>query len=583
MGLTLLDWVIIGLYLALSLGIGLYFSHRAGKDVKEYFLSGRNLSWWLLGTSMVATTFGADTPLAVTEYVRKEGIWRNWFWWNAALGGLLSVFLFSRLWVRAKVLTDNELIELRYSGRPAAILRAFKAAYFATIYNFIVMGWVIQAMATILHVTLGIPRDMQWLSICFCVVIALVYTILSGLWGVVATDLFQFVLAMVSSIVLALFALGQVGGVAELKWKVAQMGGSTLFFLPPMETHASSFWDTPLFTFIVFMSIMWWATHHADGGGYIIQRMLAARSEGHSLLGTLWFNLAHHALRPWPWIIVALVTMVTMPEYKGKDAYPAAINSFLPPGLRGLLLASFLAAFMSTITTHINWGSSYFINDIYKRFLVKSSSDRHYVLVSRIVGVVLMAIAGVVASRMDSISKAWEFLAPMAAGIGLVLILRWFWWRINAWSEISALSASLVINFLLVILGVEVQHRFVLIVPLSIIVWVTVTFLTRPEPKEKLVEFYERVRPGGFWRPIQEELSGLGGNPPKADMHIEREVLGWGFLLEWFSGVALIYGTTFGIGKLIFQEYGQGLILLGIATLGAMVISYKLAIMERLR
>lgn len=579
MGLALIDWVIIGLYLALSLGIGLHFSRRASKDMGEYFLSGRNLPWWLLGTSMVATTFGADTPLAVTEYVRTDGIWRNWFWWNAALGGLLSVFLFSRLWVRARVLTDNELIELRYSGRPAAILRAFKAGYFATIYNFIVMGWVTQAMATVLHVTLGIPREMQWLSISICGVIALVYTVLSGLWGVVATDLFQFVLAMVGSIILALFSLEQVGGIAELKVKVAQMGGSTLFFFPPLETHAlngggpaTPFWDTSFFTFMVFLLIMWWATHHADGGGYIIQRMLAAKSEGHSLLGTLWFNLAHHAIRPWPWIIVALVSMVILPEYKDKEAYPAAINAFLPPGLRGLLVASFMAAFMSTITTHINWGSSYFINDIYRRFLVKSSSERHYVFVSRIAGVVLMAVAGVVASRMDSISTAWEFLAPMAAGIGLVLILRWFWWRINAWSEISALLASLIINFLLVALGVKVQHRFVLLVPLSIIVWVTVTLLTRPEPKEKLVEFYKRVRPGGFWRPIQEELPGL-----------EKGMLGWGFLVEWLSGVALIYGATFGIGKLIFQEYGQGLILLGIAALGAMVISYKLAVREGLR
>jgi Na+/proline symporter len=413
---------------------------------------------------------------------------------------------------------------------------------------------------------------MQWLSISFCVVISLVYTVLSGLWGVVATDLFQFVLAMAGSIVLALFSLERVGGIAELKVKVAQMGGSTLFFFPPVETHASAFWDTSFFTFMVFILIMWWATHHADGGGYIIQRMLAAKSEGHSLLGTLWFNLAHYALRTWPWVIVALVSVVTMPDCPHKEAYPAAINAFLPPGLRGLLLASFLAAFMSTITTHINWGSSYFINDIYRRFLVKSSSERHYVWVSRITGVVLMAIAGVVASRMDSISKAWEFLAPMAAGIGLVLILRWFWWRINAWSEISALAASLVINFLLVVLGVQIQHRFVIIVPFSIIVWMSVTFLTRPEPKEKLVEFYKRVRPGGFWSPIQRELPGL-----------ERGVMGWGFLVEWFSGVALIYGATFGIGKLIFQEYGEGLVLLGIATLGATVISYKLGIREGLR
>lgn len=568
MGLALIDWVIIGLYFALSLGVGLYFTRQAGKDIREYFLSGRKLPWWLLGTSMVATTFGADTPLAVTEYVRNEGIWRNWFWWNAALGGLLSVFLFSRLWRRAEVLTDNELIELRYSGRPAAILRAFKAGYFATLYNFVVMGWVIQAMATVLQVVLGIPREMQWLSIALCVVISLVYTVLSGLWGVVATDLFQFVLAMAGSIILAIFSLKEVGGLGELRLRLAEVStvnDSTLYFFPPIDAAGSShFWTSPFFTFIIFITVMWWATHHADGGGYIIQRMLAAKSEGHSLVGTLWFNVAHYALRPWPWIIVALVSLVTFPHHPAKEAYPATIN-FLPPGLRGLLVVSFLAAFMSTIVTHVNWGSSYFINDIYKRFIIKEASERHYILVSRISGAVLMVIAGGVATQMDSITKAWEFLAPMAAGIGLVLILRWFWWRINAWSEISALIASVVINILLELMGVGIQYRFALIVPSSIIIWVTVTFLTRPVPKEKLMEFYQKVRPGGFWRPIQKELP-----------HIKKGIIGWGLAVDWFSGIALIYGTTFGIGEMLFQEYAQGLILLGLAALGAAVISYRL-------
>ncbi|MDO8137776.1 MAG: sodium:solute symporter family protein [Candidatus Brocadiales bacterium] len=567
MGLALIDWIIIGLYLALSLGVGLYFTRQAGKDIREYFLSGRKLPWWLLGTSMVATTFGADTPLAVTEYVRNEGIWRNWFWWNAALGGLLSVFLFSRLWRRAEVLTDNELIELRYSGRPAAILRAFKAGYFATLYNFVVMGWVIQAMATVLQVVLGIPREMQWLSIALCVVISLVYTVLSGLWGVVATDLFQFGLAMAGSIILAIFSLKEIGGIGELKIRLAEVStvnDSTLYFLPPLDVGSSHFWTSPFFTFIIFITVMWWATHHADGGGYIIQRMLAAKSEGHSLVGTLWFSVAHYALRPWPWIIVALVSLVTFPHHPAKEAYPATIN-FLPPGLRGLLVVSFLAAFMSTIVTHVNWGSSYFINDIYKRFIVKEASERHYILVSRISGAVLMVIAGGVATQMDSITKAWEFLAPMAAGIGLVLILRWFWWRINAWSEISALIASVVINILLELMGVGIQYRFALIVPSSIIIWVTVTFLTRPVPKEKLMEFYQKVRPGGFWRPIQKELP-----------HIKKGIIGWGLAVDWFSGVALIYGTTFGIGEMVFQEYAQGLILLGMAALGAAVISYRL-------
>ena len=572
MGLSLIDWVIIGFYCGLSLGVGIYFSRRASQNIREFFISGSSLPWWLLGTSMVATTFGADTPLAVTEYVRNDGIWRNWFWWNVALGGLLGVFVFSRLWRRAEVLTDNELIELRYSGRPAKILRAFKAGYFCTIYNFIVMGWVIQAMATVLQVVLGIPAEMQWASIAICVCIALAYTVLSGFWGVVVTDLFQFLLCMAGSIVLAVYSLNAVGGIDKLKLQLAQMdggSGATMNFFPPLHVDGETgFLGSPLFTFIIFITVMWWSSHNADGGGYIIQRMLAAKNEAHSLIGTLWFNIAHYALRTWPWVIVALATMVAFPDITrehSKDAYPMAINAFLPHGLKGLLVASFMAAFMSTIDTHLNWGSSYFINDIYKRFIRKSSSERHYVLVSRIASVVLMFIAGIVALQMDSITAAWEFLIPMSAGIGLVLILRWFWWRINAWSEISALIASMVINVPLVIEGVDVQHRFMVIVPFSIMVWVSVTFLTEPIPKEQLMKFYSKVRPGGVWGPVKRELP-----------HIKRGVLGWGLLIEWFSGVALIYGSTFGIGKIIFHDYAAGVALLGIAAVGGGVIIYRL-------
>ncbi|MFQ5957495.1 MAG: sodium:proline symporter, partial [Candidatus Brocadiales bacterium] len=372
--------------------------------------------------------------------------------------------------------------------------------------------------------------------------------------------------------VLAIYSLNAVGGISELKLQIAQMDGgtgATMNLFPPLDMGGEAgFLGSPLFMFIIFITVMWWSSHNADGGGYIIQRMLAAKSEGHSLVGTLWFNLAHYALRPWPWIIVALASMVTFPHISqehSKEAYPAAINAFLPHGLKGLLVASFLAAFMSTIDTHINWGTSYFINDIYKRFIRKSSSERHYVLVSRITAVVLMAIAGLVASRMESITAAWEFLIPMSAGIGLVLILRWFWWRINAWSEISALIASMVINVPLVMNGVGVQHRLMVIVPFSIMVWMLATFLTEPVPKEKLMEFYSRVRPGGIWGPVKEELP-----------HIKRGVLGWGLLVEWFCGVALIYGSTFGIGKLIFHEYGHGAILLGIAAVGGGVIAYRL-------
>ncbi|MFQ5965732.1 MAG: sodium:solute symporter family protein [Candidatus Scalinduaceae bacterium] len=569
MQLAIIDWLIIGGYCVFALFVGIYFSKRASKNIREFFLSGSTLPWWLVGTSMVATTFAADTPLAVTEYVRSDGIWRNWFWWNASLGGLLSVFLFSRLWRRTSVLTDNELIEIRYSGKPASILRGFKALYFSTIYNFVVMGWVIQAMSTVFRVTLDIPEERQWISIGICVVIALAYTVLSGFWGVVVTDLIQFIIAMGGAITLAVFSLNAVGGMSELKLQLASIdhvSDSVLYFFPPINSSMSpltaEFWSSPFFMFLVFISIMWWSTHNADGGGYIIQRMLSSKDERHSLYATLWFNIAQYALRVWPWIIVALVSLVVFPNItEGKAAYPMAINKFLPAGLKGLLIVSFLAAFMSTIDTHLNWGTSYFINDLYKRFIVKEAKERHYVIVSRICVVILMLIAAVAASFMDSITRAWEFLIPMGAGIGLVLILRWFWWRINAWSEISGLTASLIINLILQPLDLSIQHRVIIIVPSSILVWVTVTLLTRPEPEHKLVSFYNLVAPGGFWRPIRDKINTT-----------KKTVLGWSFLINWFAGIALIYGTTFGIGKIIFEDFITGGILLIIAGIGFSII-----------
>ncbi len=569
MQLAIIDWLIICGYCVFALAVGIYFTKRAGKSTREFFLSGSTLPWWLVGTSMVATTFAADTPLAVTEYVRGEGIWRNWFWWNTSLGGLLGVFLFSRLWRRTGVLTDNELIEIRYHGRPASILRGFKAAYFSTIYNFVVMGWVIQAMSTVFRITLGIPEEKQWISIGICVVIALVYSVLSGFWGVVVTDLIQFIIAMGGAITLAIYSLNAVGGMTELKLQLTSTGNvsdSVLYFFPPINSSLSpltvEFWSSPFFMFLVFISIMWWSTHNADGGGYIIQRMLSSKNERHSLYATLWFNIAQYALRVWPWVIVALVSLVVFPNLtEGKAAYPMAINKFLPAGLKGLLIASFLAAFMSTIDTHLNWGSSYFINDLYKRFIVKDAKEGHYVIVSRICVVVLMLIAAVAASFMNSISKAWEFLIPMGAGIGLVLILRWFWWRINAWSEISGLTASVIINLILQFFDLAIQHRIFIIVPSSIAVWVTVTFLTRPEPEEKLAGFYNLVAPGGSWRPIKNKINTT-----------KKTVLGWNFLVNWFAGVALIYGVTFGIGKLIFGDLITGGILLFIAGVGFFII-----------
>ena len=592
-----IDWSIIISYILFSLGVGIYFSKRAASSTEEYFLSGRSLPWWIVGTSMVATTFAADTPLAITEFVRGPGIWQNWFWWNLLMGSLLSVFLFSRLWRRAEILTDNELLELRYSGKPAAFLRAFKAGYFAILYNFIVMGWVINAMASVVSVMLNMDK---WTAVWLCVIIALVYAILSGFWGVVVTDLVQFVIAMFGSIALAIIALNYVGGMEVLLSKLNELLGSdvvtdnTLKFIPPIPdtgVATQTFWESPFSKFLIFISVMWWSHHGTDGGGYIIQRMSSAKNERHALLATLWFNIAHYALRVWPWIIVAVVSIVMFPiipsEYSElgvKAGYPLVMNTLLGPGLKGILIVSFLAAFMSTIDTHLNWGVSYLINDIYKRFFKPNETERHYVLVGKIMTVILMILAAFTALKMQSISKAWEFIFAMGAGIGLVLILRWFWWRVNAWSEITALATSIVITISFEIIAyfqtinnnleyslfgsapsifgmsLQVHHKLMIIVPIAIIAWVTVTFFTEPEPMTKLETFYKRVQPGGWWGPVNSSFD-----------HTLQPVTKGIFIL-WLAGVMMIYGFTFGIGNLIFQNYSASVILFGFAGIGSYLI-----------
>ena len=592
-----IDWLIILSYIAFSLGVGIYFSKRAASSTEEYFLSGRSLPWWIVGTSMVATTFAADTPLAITEFVRGPGIWQNWFWWNLLMGSLLGVFLFSRLWRRAEVLTDNELLEIRYSGKPAAFLRAFKAGYFAILYNFIVMGWVINAMASVVSVMLNMDK---WTAVWLCVLIALVYAILSGFWGVVVTDLVQFIIAMFGSITLAIIALNHIGGMETLLDKLSQLMGTdavnenTLKFIPPVPDASittSTFWESPFSKFLIFISVMWWSHHGTDGGGYIIQRMSSAKNERHALLATLWYNLAHYALRVWPWVIVAVVSIIMFPiipdsyaELGTKAGYPLVMNSLLGPGLKGILIVSFLAAFMSTIDTHLNWGVSYLINDIYKRFYRPNESDTHYVFVGKILTVVLMVLAAFTALKMQSISKAWEFIFAMGAGIGLVLILRWFWWRVNAWSEITALATSIIITITLeviafsqaissadtytlfgsapVLFGVTLQihHKLMIIVPMAILSWVTVTFFTKPEPFERLEEFYKRVQPGGWWDPIT------------ADFDHTMEPVTKGIFVLWIAGVLMIYGFTFGIGNLIFHNYSASVLLFGCAGIGSYLV-----------
>ena len=575
MGLSGIDWAIVVGYCVLSVAIGFVLARRAKGSVRDCFLSGAPLPWWVIGTSMVATTFAADTPLTVTEFVRGKGIWGNWFIWAYGLMHLMAVVLFSRLWRRLGVVTDQELVEIRYAGRPARILRIVKAGYLATLYNFIVMGWVINAMATILEVTTGTPF---WGAVLACVAVAAIYSVLSGFWGVVATDLIQFALALTASIILAVFSVVRVGGMDELVRGVEEVAGpDRLAFLPtPPDASVVSaeFWTSPFGIVLGYLMFLWWASHNADGGGMIIQRMLAAKDERHARLGTLWFALGHYAIRFWPWVVVAAASILLLPDAPSdKAAYPLMVNELMPVGLKGLLVAAFFAAFMSTIDTHVNWGASYLVNDVYRRFVKRKATDKHYVLVSRLTVLALTGLGAVLAFQIKRIEAAWFLVASMGAGIGLILILRWFWWRINAWSELTALTVSvvlgLVFHFAPEITRMGIDMTWVVAMPgpirigaialVSVGAALAATFLTARVPKERLLDFYRRARPGGFWRPVVGD---------------EVERVRWGRLaLQYLAGVALVFGATFGIGCLVFVKPLWGAVLLAAAVAGGVYLN----------
>jgi len=576
--LVAVDWVVIGAFLAASLAIGLVLARRAGRTVTEYFISGRHLPWWLAGTSMVATSFAADTPLVVTGWVRTGGVGRNWLWWSFAIGGMFSVFLLSRLWRRAEVVTDVELTELRYSGLSAAALRVARGAYLALPVNCIAMAWVILAMIKLMGVLLGIPP--LW-SVAACAALTTAYAVLSGFWGVVVTDLLQFALAMTGAIVLCAMSVSGAGGLEAM---VAQapaaspLKGDLLAFFPrpPAGTGPldADFWTGPVFAFAVFCSVQWWANKNSDGGGVVVQRMLAARDERHALLATLWFNVANYALRPWPWILVAVASVVVLPEVPGGDhelAYPLMMARFLPPGLMGLMVASLLGAFMSTIDTHLNLSASYAVNDVYRRFIRRDAGERHYVLVSRLASVGFMLAASGVALATKSISELFVFLLAFTSGTGLVLILRWFWWRINAWSEIASMVSSGVTASALYVARKYIwpaelpwmsdQHVLLVTVAVSTVTCVAVTLVTPPVSLEKLTAFYRKVRPYGVWGPVARSAG-----VPRAGG------LGW-MLVHWLAGTVLVLGATIALGKFLLGEPGQGAAYLAAAVAGGAVVA----------
>ena len=636
MPLNATDWMVIAGYLLINLLIGIYYRRRAGESTEEFFVSGRNASWWLAGTSMVATTFAADTPLWVSGVIATQGIAGNWIWWSSCLSGLLTVFFFARYWRRAEVLTDVELTEIRYGGRPAAFLRGFKAVYLGLVMNCLILGWVTNAMVTIiavllepmipqgkvveftlgshtlLHYTLGDPHHTA-LLICVFVLIPFtgIYTSIGGLWGVLVTDLFQFVLKMGMVIVLAWVAVVKIGGMHALRLQLQIVGqaagqnglqtSNPLAFFPDFHLGwtTSAIWTLPLLTFLTYLGVQWWSAWYPGaepgGGGYVAQRMFCARDEKNSLGATLWFNIAHYALRPWPWIITGLVALAVYSPHGGlhpseafaanpQQGYVMVLRDYLPPALRGVMIAAFLAAFMSTLGTQLNWGVSYLVNDLYRRFLAPKKSERHYVAIGRAFTIGLVLVSGYVAGQLTSIGQGWRIVFELGVGTGAVYILRWYWWRINAWSEIVAMIVAAAVTLVLgnaslrQYLGLSkvaftgnepVVFAKTLLFTLSCttVAWIVATFLTPAESEQKLIAFYRRVRPTVHgWKKIARlvpevaEVRDLGSNA-----------------FDWVMGCLMVYCSLFGIGKLVFGEWLVGGLLLGVAALAGWLIFWDLS------
>jgi Na+/proline symporter len=542
MQLASIDWVVIVICLAAAFAPAVFFARRASKGTDEFFASGRSAPWWLIGTSMVATTFSTDTPNLVTDFVRTNGVSQNWEWWAFLLTGMMTVFFYARMWRRSGVLTDLEFYELRYSGRSAAFVRGFRAVYLGLFFNCAIMASVTLAAVKIANVMLGWSR-LQ--TVIICGLICVVFSAMAGLWGVLASDMIQFAIAMVGVFAAAYVALSQpeVGGLAGL---VSKIDPSTLRLLPDFSN-----WGLTFSVLVIPLTIQWWSVWYPGaepgGGSYIAQRMLAAKDEKNAMAATLWFNIAHYALRPWPWIIVALCSILVFPSLAdiqtalphvsddliGNDlAYPAMLT-LLPAGLLGLLVASLLSAYVSTMSTHLNWGCSYLVHDLYRRFLKPEASERHLVWLSRVVTAILMVVSGATVFLLSTAGEAFRLLLSIGAGTGLIYLLRWFWWRINAWSEIAAMASSFTIALALLVArksGLDLSSHAALVwsVALTTVVWVVVTFLTKPAPRDNL------------------SLAFLG----------------------WVFGCTFVYSGLFGTGGLLYGHPLQGTVCLTV-TLGA--------------
>ena len=597
----LLDWIAIGGYLVLALTVGSLLARRASKSTKDFYLAGRSLPWWIAGTSIVATSFASDTPLVVTGWVRSGSLATNWIWWGFAVGGALAFVFLAAWWRRAEVTTDAEFIELRYSGRPARNLRGFYGAYHSLITNTLVLAWVLLAMIKVVRVVVGLEDDSyDMLIVGGAVALALCYSMMAGLWGVVITDLFQFVLAMAGAIILGVKVADQFGGLEGAREAIAALGPEKTAFLPTTGDGlwtAASFWTQGFTAFVVLAALQGWANKNADGGGHAIQRFSSCKDGNHARGASLWFHIAHYGMRPWPWIFVALCSIAPLaltgealipdsqlplinvggemvPDHEA--AYPMMMARFLGPGLFGLMCASFLAAFMSTLDTHFNLASAYLVNDVYRRFIKRDAKQRHYVRVGRWAELGVGILGATFALTAGSISNLFTLSLSLLGGLGPAYLLRWFWWRANAWTEFSALIASgtttIILKFVLPSsawcaapfnnwqAGVAWDHsgQYLIIVGVALVVMLTTTFLTAPVEREHLRRFHAKVRPFGCWRAAVGEAA--NGN--------HRRVVA--AIIGWIGGLALIYGLMFLIGAcLLGRDWSLYLIA---ATVGGLLL-----------
>ena len=539
----------VAVYCVASLVLGVVLSKKASQGMESYFAGNRNLSWWLAGTSMAATAFSSDTPLLVTGITRSRGLWGNWQIWSLGISTMLAVFFFSKLWKRTGVLTEVEMAEVRYAGKPASFLRGFKALYWGLIYNVYVLGaWPITGLVKVMQETTSWNKPT---SIFFCLGLTVIYSCLSGYWGVVLTDLFQFVWAMAGAVILAFFSIRAVGGPAVLVEKLSSTG--KLSFLPPAQ---GTEWLLGLFL------IQWWAWKNSDGGGIAVQRMVSCKNERESMRSMLWFGVAHYVLRSWPWVLTGLASLLLIPDshlsvtegartfIDHERAYPRLIAMLLPVGLRGILVASFFAAFMSTVDSQLNWGASYLVNDFYKRFVKKKAPEAHYVRISRVVTFFLAAGAAIVAFYTESIGAVFTFILNLTAGVGPVFLLRWFWWRVNAWSEIAAMTVSLPLilmrPYFFSAFGIPPSSSLELLYMVlgTALFWLPVTFLTPPVPSEVLKTFFERVSPPGFWKKF-------------AEGKLNHKVWLSGLRL-WVAATVALFATLIGPVEIFLGRAGKG-------------------------